>query len=26
VDSYIKEWRHADAAWIKTEKIGRVDS
>ncbi|MCK2035953.1 glycosyltransferase family 2 protein [Microbacterium sp. SSW1-49] len=26
VDSYIKEWRHADAAWIKTEKVGRVDS
>ena len=26
VDSYIKEWRRADAAWIKTEKIGRVDS
>jgi len=26
VDSYIKEWRHADASWIKTEKIGRVDS
>ncbi|GGD74768.1 glycosyl transferase family 2 [Microbacterium murale] len=26
VDSYVKEWRHADAAWIKTEKIGRVDS
>lgn len=25
-DSYIKEWRRADAAWIKTEKIGRVDS
>ena len=26
VDSYIKEWRHADASWIKTEKVGRVDS
>jgi hypothetical protein len=26
IDSYIKEWRHADASWIKTEKIGRVDS
>lgn len=26
VDSYIKEWRHADASWIKTEKIGRVAS
>ncbi|MFS0892979.1 glycosyltransferase family 2 protein [Microbacterium sp. 179-I 3D3 NHS] len=26
VDSYIKEWRRADAAWIKTEKIGRVDA
>lgn len=26
VDSYIKEWRRADASWIKTEKIGRVDS
>ncbi len=25
VDSYVKEWRRADAAWIKTEKIGRVD-
>lgn len=25
-DSYIKEWRRADAAWIKTEKVGRVDS
>ncbi|WP_449407710.1 glycosyltransferase family 2 protein [Microbacterium maritypicum] len=25
-DSYIKEWRRADAAWIKTEKIGRVES
>ncbi|OJX67847.1 MAG: glucosaminyltransferase [Micrococcales bacterium 72-143] len=24
VDSYIKEWRHADATWIKTEKVGRV--
>jgi cellulose synthase/poly-beta-1,6-N-acetylglucosamine synthase-like glycosyltransferase len=24
VDSYIKEWRHADASWIKTEKVGRV--
>ncbi len=24
VDSYIKEWRKADAAWIKTEKVGRV--
>lgn len=26
VDSYIKEWRRADASWIKTEKIGRVVS
>lgn len=26
VDSYIKQWRHADASWIKTEKIGRVVS
>ncbi len=26
VDSYIKEWRRADAVWIKTEKVGRVDS
>ena len=26
VDSYFKEWRRADASWIKTEKIGRVDS
>lgn len=25
-DSYLKEWRRADASWIKTEKIGRVDS
>ena len=25
-DSYIKEWRRADAAWIKTEKVGRVDA
>jgi len=24
VDSYLKEWRKADAAWIKTEKVGRV--
>ena len=24
VASYIKEWRHADASWIKTEKVGRV--
>jgi len=24
VDSYIKEWRRADATWIKTEKVGRV--
>ena len=24
VDSYIKEWRKADAVWIKTEKTGRV--
>ena len=24
VDSYIKEFRHADATWDKTEKIGRV--
>ncbi len=24
VDSYIKEFRHADAVWDKTEKIGRV--
>ena len=26
VDSYLKEWRRADASWIKTEKVGRVDS
>lgn len=26
VDSYIKEWRRADAVWIKTEKVGRVES
>ncbi len=26
VDSYIKEWRQADASWVKTEKIGRVMS
>lgn len=26
VDSYIKEWRRADASWIKTEKVGRVVS
>ncbi|MCT1479738.1 glycosyltransferase [Microbacterium sp. p3-SID336] len=26
VDSYLKEWRRADASWIKTEKIGRVDA
>lgn len=26
IDSYIKEWRHADASWVKTEKIGRVVS
>jgi len=25
-DSYIKEWRKADASWIKTEKTGRVMS
>lgn len=25
-DSYLKEWRRADASWIKTEKVGRVDS
>ncbi len=24
VDSYVKEFRHADAKWDKTEKIGRV--
>ncbi len=24
VDSYVKEWRKADASWIKTEKTGRV--
>lgn len=24
VDSYIKEFRHADAVWDKTEKVGRV--
>ncbi len=24
VDSYIKEWRRADASWSKTEKVGRV--
>ncbi|MGN6273801.1 MAG: glycosyltransferase family 2 protein [Protaetiibacter sp.] len=24
VDSYIKEWRRADASWIKTEKVGRM--
>ena len=24
VDSYIKEFRHADAKWDKTEKVGRV--
>jgi len=24
VDSYVKEWRHADASWSKTEKVGRV--
>lgn len=23
-DSYIKEWRRADASWSKTEKVGRV--
>lgn len=26
VDSYIKEWRQADASWVKTEKVGRVVS
>lgn len=26
VDSYIKEWRGADASWVKTEKTGRVVS
>lgn len=26
VDSYIKEWRGADASWVKTEKVGRVMS
>lgn len=26
VDSYIKEWRRADASWVKTEKVGRVAS
>lgn len=26
VDSYVKEWRRADASWVKTEKIGRVVS
>lgn len=26
VDSYLKEWRRADASWIKTEKVGRVAS
>jgi cellulose synthase/poly-beta-1,6-N-acetylglucosamine synthase-like glycosyltransferase len=26
VDSYIKEFRHADAAWDKTEKTGRVSA
>ncbi|HEY0259768.1 MAG TPA: glycosyltransferase [Lacisediminihabitans sp.] len=24
IDSYVKEWRKADTAWIKTEKVGRV--
>lgn len=24
VDSYVKEWRRADASWSKTEKVGRV--
>jgi len=24
VDSYVKEWRGADASWSKTEKVGRV--
>lgn len=24
VDSYVKEWRRADTAWIKTEKTGRI--
>jgi len=24
VDSYVKEWRKADATWAKTEKVGRV--
>lgn len=26
VDSYVKEWRRADASWVKTEKVGRVVS
>lgn len=26
VDSYVKEWRGADASWVKTEKVGRVVS
>lgn len=26
VDSYFKEWRRADASWVKTEKVGRVVS
>lgn len=26
LDSYVKEWRRADASWIKTEKVGRVIS
>lgn len=26
VDSYVKEWRRADASWVKTEKVGRVIS
>lgn len=26
VDSYFKEWRRADASWVKTEKVGRVTS
>ncbi|MFT4081768.1 MAG: glycosyltransferase family 2 protein [Nocardioides sp.] len=24
VDSYLKEWRGHEAAWVKTEKVGRV--
>lgn len=26
VDSYVKEWRRADTAWVKTEKTGRIAS